>query len=89
MTLEMSTLSDARILRTRAALRQAMTALAGELPLEAITVRAIAARAGVGYATFFRHYADKDALLGDVADVLTRQFLDQVSSDLAAGNRCP
>ena len=31
-------------------------------------MRAIAARAGVGYATFFRHYADKDALLADVVE---------------------
>ncbi len=83
----MSTLSDVRILRTRAALREAMTALAEELPLEAITVRAIAARAGVGYATFFRHYADKDALLADVAEVLTRQFLDQVRPLLLAQDR--
>lgn len=55
-----------------------MTELAEELPLEAITARAIAARAGVGYATFFRHYADKEALLGDVAGELTREFLRQV-----------
>jgi len=74
----MSTVSDARIVRTRAALREAMTELAAELPLDAITVRAIAARAGVGYATFFRHYTDKDALLADVADRLTAEFLAQV-----------
>lgn len=74
----MSTLADARIVRTRAALRQAMIELAAELPLEAITVRAIAARAEVGYATFFRHYTDKDALLGDLAEELTREFLRQV-----------
>jgi AcrR family transcriptional regulator len=67
----MSTLLDARVVRTRQALRQAMTELAEDRPLEAITVRAIAARAGVGYATFFRHYADKEALLADVADLLT------------------
>ncbi|HEY0438350.1 MAG TPA: helix-turn-helix domain-containing protein, partial [Phenylobacterium sp.] len=74
----MSTLSDARVVRTRQALRQAMTGLAEERPLEAITVRAIAARAGVGYATFFRHYADKEALLADVADRLTQDFLARV-----------
>ena len=74
----MSTLSDARVVRTRQALREAMTALAEELPLEAITVRAIAARADVGYATFFRHYADKEALLADVADRLTQEFLVRV-----------
>jgi AcrR family transcriptional regulator len=70
--------ADARVVRTREALRQAMTQLAAESPLEAITVRAIAARAGVGYATFFRHYADKDALLGEVSERLIRNFLLQV-----------
>ena len=74
----MSTVSDARVVRTREALREAMTELAAESPLEAITVRAIAARAGVGYATFFRHYTDKDALLGEVSELLIREFLQQV-----------
>ena len=74
----MSTPDDPRIVRTRTALRQAMTELAGEAALDGITVRAIAARAGVGYATFFRHYGDKEALLADVAGMLTRQFLQQV-----------
>jgi AcrR family transcriptional regulator len=74
----MSTLSDARVVRTRQALRQAMVELAEESALDAITVRAIAARAGVGYATFFRHYADKEALLADVADLLTQEFLVRV-----------
>lgn len=74
----MSIVLDARIVRTREALRQAMVDLAAESSLDAITVRAIAARAGVGYATFFRHYADKEALLADVADRLTQAFLAQV-----------
>lgn len=55
-----------------------MTELAAESPLDAITVRAIAARAGVGYATFFRHYTDKDALLAEVSEILIREFLEQV-----------
>jgi AcrR family transcriptional regulator len=74
----MSTVLDARVVRTRDALRQAMIDLAAERPLDEITVRAIAARAGIGYATFFRHYADKEALLADVADRLTVSFLAQV-----------
>lgn len=74
----MSIAVDARVVRTREALQQAMVDLAAEAPLDAITVRAIAARAGVGYATFFRHYADKEALLADVADTLTVAFLAQV-----------
>jgi AcrR family transcriptional regulator len=38
-----------------------------ERPFEHITVREITARADVGYATFFRHYPDKETLLHDVA----------------------
>lgn len=83
----MSTVSDARVVRTREALREAMTELATENPLDAITVRAIAARAGVGYATFFRHYPDKDALLADVADRLIREFLQRVAPLLQEHDR--
>ena len=83
----MSTLSDARVVRTREALREAMIALAAESPLEAITVRAIAGRAGVGYATFFRHYGDKDALLADVAERLIQDFLRQARPLLVQRNR--
>ncbi|HEY8004648.1 MAG TPA: TetR/AcrR family transcriptional regulator [Phenylobacterium sp.] len=64
-----------------------MTSLAAERPLDTITVRAIAARAGVGYATFFRHYADKDALLSDVADRLVQDFLRQVRPLLQQADR--
>ncbi|MBL8772916.1 MAG: TetR/AcrR family transcriptional regulator [Phenylobacterium sp.] len=78
---------DARVVRSREALRQAMIDLAAERSLEAITVRAIAARAGVGYATFFRHYADKEALLADVADMLTQAFLGRVRPLLLAKDR--
>jgi AcrR family transcriptional regulator len=74
----MPTVTDPRVLRTREALREAMTALAAENSLDAITMRAIAARAGVSYPTVFRHYADKEALLADVADVLTQAFLVQL-----------
>jgi AcrR family transcriptional regulator len=53
--------------RTRAALCNALLALLEEKPFDQVTVREITARAGVGYATFFRRYPDKDALLQDVA----------------------
>lgn len=62
-----STGLDARVARTRAALCRTLLVLLEEKPFEQVTVREIAAKAGVGYATFFRHYADKDALLNDLA----------------------
>jgi AcrR family transcriptional regulator len=68
-------MTDARIRKTRAALAQAMLALAREKAFAEITISEIAERAGIGYATFFRHYRDKDALLVDVADGLMNDLL--------------
>lgn len=62
---------DARIVRSRAAMRAALLALLEEMPLEAITGALIAERAAVGYATFFRHYADVRALLVDTVAAVT------------------
>lgn len=59
--------TDARQLRSRKALTGALLALLDEKPFEQITIREISQRAGTGYATFFRHYATKEALLGNVA----------------------
>ena len=57
---------DKRVRRTREALAEALIALTIEKGYEAVTIQEITDRAGVGYRTFFRHYTDKDALLGDV-----------------------
>ena len=59
--------TDARQVRSRKALTGAMLALLEEKPFDQITIREISARSGTGYATFFRHYTDKEALLGDIA----------------------
>ena len=59
--------SDARQVRSREALTGALLALLEEKPFDQLTIREITARAGTGYATFFRHYPTKEALLGDVA----------------------
>ncbi|WP_375399048.1 TetR/AcrR family transcriptional regulator [uncultured Sphingomonas sp.] len=45
-----------------------MLDLSREQSFASILIGDIAQRAGVGYATFFRHYRDKDALLADVAE---------------------
>jgi len=59
--------TDARQIRSRKALNAALLALLEERPFDQLTIREITARAGTGYATFFRHYPDKEALLNDVA----------------------
>ena len=58
---------ETRLTRTRPALCAALLSLLEEGSFDQITVREITARAGVGYATFFRRYPDKEALLHDVA----------------------
>jgi AcrR family transcriptional regulator len=59
--------TDARQVRTRKKLLCALLTLLEREPFESITVRAISAEAGIGYATFFRHYSSKEALLDDLA----------------------
>lgn len=78
--------TDARQVRTRAKLLRAMLALLERGPFEAITVRALAAEAGVGYATFFRHYASKEALLDDLAADEISGLLGRAMPLLAAEN---
>jgi len=78
-------LADPRAVKSGQALRAALLVLLERKPLEQITVREIAAGAGVHYATFFRHYPTKEALLDDVAAdqidrlvALTLPVLDEV-----------
>lgn len=62
-----STLRDARMVRTRDALQAALLTLLKRHSFDQLTIRDITAEAGIGYATFFRHYETKSALLNDVA----------------------
>jgi AcrR family transcriptional regulator len=68
--------TDRRVRRTRAALAQALLELAAERPFEGVTVRDLADRADVGYATFFRHYGSKEALLLDVVGAVVGDLAD-------------
>ncbi|GAA0321439.1 hypothetical protein GCM10009087_34610 [Sphingomonas oligophenolica] len=58
---------DARAVRSSHALGAALLKLLAEKPLDQITIREIAAEAGVHYATFFRHHPTREALLDQVA----------------------
>ena len=69
-------IQDRRIRRTQHLLAKALIALTLEKGYEAVTIRDITERADIGYATFFRHYRDKDELLQDVLDVVPAELLD-------------
>src|SRR5258706_10498040 len=66
---------DRRVKRTQNLLVKALIALSLEKGYEAVTIRDITERADIGYATFFRHYHDKDALLHDVLDVVLAELI--------------
>ena len=67
---------DPRVLRSRAGLGQALLALLESTPLEQITIRDIAAKAGVGFTTYYRHYPSKEALLQELAADEIRRMSD-------------
>jgi AcrR family transcriptional regulator len=70
---------DARITRSRAKLREALLALAGEQTLETITVAEICKRADVSYPTFFRHFAGKADLWHDITDGLSSELQARIA----------
>ncbi len=71
-----SSLRDARAIRSAQALGSALLALIERKPLEQVTVREIAAEAGVHYATFFRHHPTKEALLDHLAAEQIQRLVD-------------
>lgn len=78
--------ADRRVLRTRRLLTDALIALSLETGYESVTIRDITERAGVGYATFFRHYAAKEALLADVLEAFLEELFGLVLTQSAAGD---
>jgi AcrR family transcriptional regulator len=75
-----STTKDARVVRTRESLRSALLELLDSRSFEQITIREIAAKADIGYTTFFRHHPTKESLLNEVAAEEMRQLLEFVLS---------
>jgi AcrR family transcriptional regulator len=72
-----SGLGDLRVRRSRDGLRTALLVLLENRAFEEITVREIVGLAGVGYTTFFRHFASKEALLDAVIAVEVEQLTDR------------
>lgn len=65
---------DRRIRRTNRALAAALIELTSERPYASIQVRDITDRADIGYATFYRHYDNKDDLMLAVFDDITEEL---------------
>ncbi len=64
---------DARIVKTRRRLQEALFALARERGVDEVSVSDIAARAGVNRSTFYQHYSDKETLLADALDLFAEE----------------
>ena len=76
-------------------MREAMLRLLAETPLEQIQITDLTARAGVGYATFFRHFSGIDEVLSDIASAeieallgMTIPVLQQFDSSVSMRTLC-
>ncbi len=76
---------DRRVKRTRSALAEALLELADERRFADVTIRELTERADVGYATFFRHYSSKEALLLDVLGGVVDDLADLLQPAAEAG----
>jgi AcrR family transcriptional regulator len=75
--------TDRRVVRTRAALRDALISLIIERGWDEVVIQDICERAGIGRSTFYTHFADKEELLVVGFDDLRRML--RQSSKAAAG----
>jgi AcrR family transcriptional regulator len=79
--------TDPRFVRTRQALRAALLRTLDRFELAQVTVQMIVAEAGIGRATFFRHFASVDALLITVAETMIGDIVQRIGPALLKGDR--
>lgn len=72
-----SRLHDARAVRSRAALRQALLDLIDIKQFDQISIKDITEQAKVSYPVFFRQFSSKEELLADIATEQVRNLLEQ------------
>jgi AcrR family transcriptional regulator len=75
---------DRRVLRTRQSLGDALVDLTLENGYDSITIKDLTESAGIGYATFFRHFKSKDELLMYVLEVILDDISSMTESDMNA-----
>jgi AcrR family transcriptional regulator len=69
-----ATETDPRVERTRAAIRDALVAVAEEEGLPGLTHQRVAERAGVGRATIYRHFPGTEDLVHEALDCMDRSL---------------
>src|SRR6516225_7610700 len=74
---------DPRVERSRRVVRQAALDELGEVGYGAFTIESVAARAGVGKSTIYRHWPDKLALIADAFETFHEQLVPDLG-DLPA-----
>jgi AcrR family transcriptional regulator len=75
---------DRRVIRTRAALHEALLSLVAAKGYDAVTVEDICARANVGRSTFYAHFSNKQALMRFGLKALRTALLDGRPSPTSA-----
>jgi len=69
---------DLRVRRTIRSIKESFLSLLNEHSYESITVTGLAARAGISKKTFYYYYSSLDALLEEMEDELTNNFLEEI-----------
>lgn len=78
---------DRRVLRTQQSLGNALIDLTLEIGYDAITIKELALRANIGYATFFRHFKSKDDLLMFVLQSVLEDIFALMKPDMTPYER--
>ena len=78
-----STLRDRQVAQTRELILDALTTLLGDRRVDEVTMRDIAAAAGVSERTVYRHFPDRDSLLEGLSQRLPQ--LDSIAPSFGLG----
>ena len=73
----MNHVTDARVVRTRAALDRAVTELAATIPITAVTVSELAEAAGINRVTFYKHFDSPSEALASTLELDLRRAAEQ------------
>jgi AcrR family transcriptional regulator len=73
-------MTDPRVQRSRHVIRQAALDELGQVGYGAFTIESVAARAGVGKSTIYRHWPDKLALIADAFETFHDQMVPSIET---------